>query len=320
MKLDQTNALILKELLKDGRKSFTQIAQQSGESKEVIANRYRQLKKQGVIVGATLQNSCACYDNNFAVAFWVFTKPHKSEAAAKLLKDFTNIIEVYPAGISPSLNTVFTIKSIAELEQTRQAIKELPDVLEVDTQIWTGMRNIPYNLSVLECNHPAQEKEPEPLCIKKDYQQIDEVDKFIIEKLMVDSRMPFSKIAREFGMSTDTVSKRYQRLRQNNHIRPVIRINPTKIGYTAFALFKMTFYEDSLTNSIEELAAIPDFNFVHKISGKFNCWASLMVKDIDQFTSVQEKILAMDHLTNIEVSISKLFRAWPLPREFISTF
>jgi Lrp/AsnC family transcriptional regulator for asnA, asnC and gidA len=319
MKIDKLNAVIIKELLQDGRKSFTDIAQLCGESKEVVASRYRQMTKQGIIVGATIQNSCACYDSNFAVAFYVYTRPCKAEAATRLLRTFPKVIEVYPAGLNPSINTVFTIKSIAELEQTRQAIKELPDVLEIDTQIWTGMRNTPHNLSCINDGKAAEREEIKNIKIKANA-QIDGIDKHIIESLVLDSRIPFSRLAKDLDISTDTVSKRYEKLKNNRYIKPVIRINPTKIGYSAFALFKLTFSEDSLTKSIEMLSSMPDFNLIHKISGKFDVWSSLMIKDVDQFTEMQEKILHMDNLTNMEVSISKLFNAWPLQREFISTF
>ncbi len=319
MKLDRVNAIILKELLKDGRKTFTEIAQQCGESMEVVANRYRQMKKQGIIVGATVHNSCACYDSSFVVDFNVNTRPHKYDVATKLLRDFPNVIAVYPVGMNPNLNSVFTIKSIQELERTKQAIKELPDVLEVDTDIWIGTRNTPHNLSALNIGE-IPHTETSNILKQNNYPQLDEIDKYIMEKLVVDSRIPFSRIAGELKISTDTVSKRYERLKKNNHLKAVIRIDPTKIGYKAFAIFKMTFSEDSLAKSIETLSLMQDFNFIHKVSGKFDCMASLMIRDIDQFTDVQEKILNMNYMTNIEIGVAKIFNAWPLPREFISTF
>jgi Lrp/AsnC family transcriptional regulator for asnA, asnC and gidA len=319
MKIDWLNAKILKELLKDGRKTFTEIAQECGESMEVVANRYRQMKKQGIIVGATIQNSCACYDGNFVTAFYIYTRFPKSEVAAELLRDFPNIVGVYPSALNPSLHAIFTLKSIAELERTKQALKELPEVLEVDPQIWVGVRNTPHNLSVLGAgSSPRTAGETIPKQVT--YPNVDEVDRYIIEKLIADSRIPFSKIAGELKISTDTVSKRYERLKQNRHVRPVIQINPSKIGYNAFALFRLTFSEDSLTRNIEDLMSMPDFNLIHKISGKYDCWASLMIKDINQFTSTQEKIHRMSNLTFFEVSVSRIFPVWPLPREFISTF
>jgi len=319
MKIDRVNAIILRELLKDGRKTFTEIAHQCGESMEVIASRYRQMKKQGIIVGATIQNSSACYDSNFVAAFNVYTRPHKTAEAKELLKDFPNIIGVYAIGINPSLfNAIFAVKSISDLERARQAIKEIPEVLEVDTQLWVGVRNRPHNLSVLNVDGALITEVDSQKEIS--YRQIDEVDRYIIEKLVVDSKIPFSKIAEELKISTDTVSKRYERLKQNNHINPVIQINPKMIGYSAYALFMMQFSEDSLARSIEVLSSMPDINIIHKISGKFDCWTTLMIRGIDQFTAAQEKILQMDHLTKIEITVHKIFDVWPLPREFISTF
>ncbi|HLN89742.1 MAG TPA: Lrp/AsnC family transcriptional regulator, partial [Candidatus Binatia bacterium] len=53
--LQPIDVTILQELLKDGRKSFTTIAKECNTSKDVIWNHYRELKKAGIIVGATIQ-------------------------------------------------------------------------------------------------------------------------------------------------------------------------------------------------------------------------------------------------------------------------
>jgi len=58
--IDVINSKILKELLRDGRKSFAEIAKECKTSKDVIAKRYKQMKSKGIIVGVTIQNSCAC--------------------------------------------------------------------------------------------------------------------------------------------------------------------------------------------------------------------------------------------------------------------
>ncbi len=318
MKIDRINATILKELLKDGRKSFTAIAQQSNVSKEVIANRYKQMKKQGIIVGATIQNSCACYNSNFVATFNIYTQLHKADYVIKLLNDAANVIEVYPEGVNPNLSAVFTVKTMQEIEQTKQSIKQLPYVLEVEAQVWLGMCNNPDNLSVLANavageNDQSTDKEINRI-------EIDDIDKFIIEKLVTNGRTPFCNISKELGISTDTVIRRYGKLKRNKDIKPVIQINPSKIGYRAFALFKLSFSQDNLSRSVEAISQSPDINFIHKTSGKFDCIASLMIRDIDQFVGFKEQILAINNLTNWEISVSRLFPVWPLRREFLSTF
>ena len=46
---------VLKELLKDGRKSFTTIAEECQTSKDIIWKHYKDMTKAGIIVGATIQ-------------------------------------------------------------------------------------------------------------------------------------------------------------------------------------------------------------------------------------------------------------------------
>ena len=148
----------------------------------------------------------------------------------------------------------------------------------------------------------------------------DRIDTEIIEKLAVNGRTPFGKIAKELKVSTDTISKRYAKLKQNGDLKVVIQIDPTKIGYSAFAIFNLSFSHDSSPDFIMDLAKIPDVNFIIKTSGNFDCILSLMISDIRQLTTVQEQIVSMPGLKNLQIAIGKMFNIWPLPREFVSTF
>ncbi len=125
MQIDRINAKILKELLRDGRKSFTEIAELCNTSKEVIANRYKQMKRRGIIVGATIQNSCVCYDRNLVAYITIYTKPHNVEKVITRLTENPNVIEIYRGGINPSMISLLIMKNIEELEQAKQSIKQL---------------------------------------------------------------------------------------------------------------------------------------------------------------------------------------------------
>jgi DNA-binding Lrp family transcriptional regulator len=118
----------------------------------------------------------------------------------------------------------------------------------------------------------------------------------------------------------DTVAKRYEKLLQNHDLKVVIQLDPRKLGYQAFAIFNLAFIEDNLDESLKLLAAIPDVNFIIKTTGVFDCTLSLMIRDINQFATVQEQISAMPSITNMRADMEKLFAPWPIHREFISTF
>lgn len=53
--LEEIDIKILKELLKDGRKSFTTIAEEYHTSKDIIWKHYQNMASAGIIVGATTQ-------------------------------------------------------------------------------------------------------------------------------------------------------------------------------------------------------------------------------------------------------------------------
>ena len=53
--LEEIDVKILKELLKDGRKSFTTIAEECQTSKDIIWKHYKNMTEAGIIVGATIQ-------------------------------------------------------------------------------------------------------------------------------------------------------------------------------------------------------------------------------------------------------------------------
>ena len=322
--IDAINAKILKELLKDGRKSFVEIAEECGTSKYVIAKRYKQMKSKGFIVGATIQNSPACYGGNLVAGIDIYTQPDKADSLLELASKIPQVFAVYRIGINPCLVAIVIMKNINELDQVKQSIKKLPFILGVDTKVWTGIRNMPDNLSVLTLQEATvkadNEKGNAKNVVEKLAIKIDEIDSRIIEKLATNARMPFKTIATELGVSTDTVVRRYERLKQNGDLKAVVQINPTKIGYYAYATFKIAVIsQDNLLDKLESLAKIPDVNNILRTSGNFDYMISLMVRDIEQLTAIQEEIVGMPGVTNMEINVEKLFSVWPLPRELIST-
>jgi Lrp/AsnC family transcriptional regulator for asnA, asnC and gidA len=67
---------------------------------------------------------------------------------------------------------------------------------------------------------------------------MDKIDLAIIDKLTDDARTSFREIAKELGISPDTVINRYAALQKEGAIRgSTIIINPKKVGYQAMAVF-----------------------------------------------------------------------------------
>jgi len=320
--IDNVNAIILKELLKDGRKSFTEIAKKCNTSKDVIAKRYKKMENKGIIVGTTIQNSPACYGGHFIVAIDIDVEPKREEQVLPLAYKIPKVVQVFCTGHNQSLSILVVLRKMEELELIKHSIKGLPFLLRMDIRVWMGIQNIPENLSILKEDKVDKEGNEKGVAIQKnDEAKIDEIDKAIIEKLSVYGRMPFKKIAEELKVSTDTIIRRYEKLRRNGDLKVVAQINPTKIGYHAFVIFNIAFSQENLPETIiQALSKIPDINIIVKTSGSFDYMISLLIRDIQQFVATQEIITSMPGVTNMKTSVGKLFECWPIPREFISSF
>lgn len=321
--MDVIDATILKELLKNGRKSFTEIAKKANTSKDIIAKRYKRMKKKGIIVGATIQNSCACRGGSFIASINVNIESGKTEQTRQLIQNLPKRFDIYRVGAGPNLLAMVILKTIAELDEAKQLITKLPAVLKVDTTLWTGVRNIPDNLSIItlqERTSKARINSEKKNHYREEEVKFDKINLEIIDKLSKNSRTPFSKIAADLKISTDTVVRRYEKLKRKGHIKPVIQINPTKIGYNAYALFYVTCHaQNEPSDIIESSTKIPDVNFIGKASGNYDFMIIVMIRDIKRLVNIQKEISNMKGVTNIEIVLSEMFSPWPLPRESIST-
>ncbi len=141
--IDPLNAKILKDLLRDGRKTFTQIAKDCNTSKDVITKRYKQMKNSGIIVGATVHNSPACYGANLVAGIYLKIKPNKEKQVLELVYKIPQFLYVYNIGIHPGLAALLIMKNIEELEEIKELIKKLPYHFRIRNNSFTRHKRQP---------------------------------------------------------------------------------------------------------------------------------------------------------------------------------
>ena len=148
---------------------------------------------------------------------------------------------------------------------------------------------------------------------------IDQLDKQIIGKLTLDGRASFTGIAKEIGVSTDTIVKRYHRLREKGTIKVSIQINLNKIGYTSMLDFNIAFATPGGLSDpiVESLAKIPNVITITKTSGDYDLQLTAMIRDIAQAFAIQEQIARICGITKIEATARKIPDSWPTPQQYI---
>jgi Lrp/AsnC family leucine-responsive transcriptional regulator len=324
-KIDEIDAKILRDLLVNGRKEFTEIANEAGVSKDIIWQHYRKMKKEGLITGATVQLYYRALGYNFSASFFVSAALEKQDDVAAGLEQIPGIYGAYRCGCNSELWAIGTLKNTAELEYAKQSIKKLNGVLGLRTEIWTGNRNNPENLSILHTKEQSKEHaETKQLIgsgISKKSGLVDSIDEQIIEKLATNGRVSFNKMAKELKISTDTVARRYNKLRKGGVIRTVIQINPTKLGYVADAIISIVVAPPgNLAEIIEKLTKIPDVIGIWKIAGAFDLEIFAKLRTLEQLISIQEEVSGLPGIMKMETVLLTKFPIMPYPKEHMSNF
>lgn len=283
------------------------------------------MQKKKIIVGATAQLHYASLGYNTVANFYVNFEPGKEEQVIKSVKKIPRIFNAGSMNNNADIWVVATMENNEEMDHIIQKIKELPYVLSLTTIVWMKLRSIIENLSVLSKNDllsPSAPTEKQTANnIGKAAYKIDRTDKQIIDKLAMDGRKSFRKIAGELKISTDTVTRRYRKLKQNGIIKTSIQLNPEKLGYTAIAYIDLSFVPQlNAPNMVDTLAEIPDVTKIIKISGNFDLRLCTLIKSLEHLFTLQNRITDIPGVTKINTIIQKISPVWPVPRENISTF
>jgi DNA-binding Lrp family transcriptional regulator len=311
-------------LLKDGRKNFIDIAKECGVSRNKVWKHYGEMKKAGVITGATIQMDYRSFGYNAVASLLVNVESEHADQVTELIRKMPNIHAAYPVNARYNVRVIAILKSLNELDHVKEAIRRQKSVVDLKTYIWTDIKNIPENLAIGPFQK-APDKiyetlSPPPPRVQNAANNIDEIDMQIVDKLVKNGRASFKKISEEIGTSTDTVIKRYQKLRESGVIKVTIQIDPAKIGYQAILNFSLASSQDNLSAIVEELAKIPDVVVIIKASGDYDIYAITLIRDIKQLLAIHDEVAAIPGITRIETDIGRTINMWPTPCQYISTF
>jgi len=283
------------------------------------------MDRKGIISGATIQMNFAKFGYEVFATFLINVEAHQIEQVMAYIRSITEVHAYRQYNSVYNIRAFATLKDLNELDHLKQTIKRKLPTVGIRTYIWTDVRNVPENLALADHAEESSGKAKRnlgPLDPKQtDTVKIDELDLRIVQRLTLDGRASFTKIAQEVGTSVDTVMKRYHKLRKNNAVKASIQVNPNKLGYASILDFGISFSsaQDLSSSVVESLAKIPDVIIITKISGEHDLQVTAMIRDVQQSLAIQDEIARIRGITKMEVSARKLTTKWPTPKQYIST-
>lgn len=132
----------------------------------------------------------------------------------------------------------------------------------------------------------------------------DKIDSTILEMLVEDARISFREIARKLKVSPDTISKRFDRLKEKGIIvDSTIVIAPSKIGYSFIARFGINVKPAYSSQVLNELIKIPSLIIASKLVGGYDLVSISVVKNFQHLCDLRDTILDMPYVEEVEVGM-----------------
>jgi len=142
---------------------------------------------------------------------------------------------------------------------------------------------------------------------------MDETDSFIIKRMTEDARVSFRKIAKELGVSPDTVISRYRRLQEKGVIRgSTVVLDPKKIGYKGMAAFMIDTSptniigkeatQPTVSSILEKVIKMPDIILATKTVGDHDMLAIAVIRDVEHLIATGGDIAKIPGVKDLRVS------------------
>ena len=118
---------------------------------------------------------------------------------------------------------------------------------------------------------------------------LDEVDVKILRALQEDARCSFADIARDCGVSTDTISKRFRRMEKKEVIKgTTILLNPKSFGYDCVASIGVNVGYPNMEEVIRLIRKIPEIVFCTTALGREDIFCIAVLRNVGRLSQIRD--------------------------------
>jgi DNA-binding Lrp family transcriptional regulator len=136
-------------------------------------------------------------------------------------------------------------------------------------------------------------------------QQLDELDRKIIDLLTVDARVSNRQIAAQLGVTEGTIRGRIKRLEESGCIRLTAVTNIEYVGSPKVVLIGIQAQHSELRSVCQKIAAMPEIGSVILMLGRYDILAIGLFTALEDVISVaNNRILALPGVRHVETAIA----------------
>ena len=321
-RIDETDAKILKTLLKDSRTSFTKMAKDCKISVGAVRMRYKRLWKTGIINGEIMQVNPHALGFEYVVDLGIITAVENEKEVTEFLKNkqYEHINIVGPFG-RYNVFAVAVFINIQELTETIRDLESHPHVKRVESLIWAEavyMEHMENLIFEPLCKNGDTQKYLRPNGTNHEKAKMDQIDRQIAKTLSLNARTPFKKIAEHLGISTKNVIQRYKKLKGPVLTMSTITVDLRKLGFQAFAfLFIKVGNRSKMFEIYQQLIEIPNVVVAIRTLGPYDLTGTVFLTCFEKLFETTEQIRRIPGIDLTEIHVTPAWDKWP-PNLFVS--
>ena len=134
--------------------------------------------------------------------------------------------------------------------------------------------------------------------------RFDEVDINILRNLQRDARTNFADIAKECGVSVDTIIKRFQRMKRNGIVKgTTILLDPRHLGFGCLASLELGIEPLHVPEVVEQMRRQQGVAFCSPSVGAYNVFAVAILMSLDELNSLKDTIKSINWVREVKTSI-----------------
>ena len=133
------------------------------------------------------------------------------------------------------------------------------------------------------------------------FENLDEVDHYIIEAMREDGRVAFAQIAQKLNVSPGMIRVRYNRLAELGILKVVAVTNPLLMGYSTMAMIGIRTDGERMLEVAEKVSAFNEVIYLIVVSGRYDIMAEVVCRDhADLLRFLTEKLYKVDGVRESE--------------------
>ena len=289
--LDNISRQILVSLSKDGRSSYAKIAKQLNVKLSTVSKRVHYLLNNDVIV---IQAVPSLRRMGYKVMVVVVLDVELSEVrnvCDKLVSNpnISSIVTTFGRFDVILFAEFYTLDELNKLVQ-----EELPQIKGIHRMDTLFVSEVKKTYEGIYKKNPGSK----PVAI-------DEIDKNLINELRIDGRANYTVLAKKYGISSATISRRVALLIKNHVIKITVVPNPPRLlGYSAIAYLGLQVELGNINEICKELASLPEVHLIMTLMSGFSILCVVVLPNLeDLYKFIIGRISQIDGVYNVETSI-----------------